>query len=294
MNTFRTRHLATIRAAVAAVLVLTLPEVAADDLDIDARLKRLSDQVQAQAAEIRSLHIELEKSREAEKMSDVSTSQDALAEETFDDRKILAPAKKTNQVFFRGGYAQGSSVGTLSLVNRLEEPEHRSKGHQSSDVDGFYVGASLDHQLTGDLWGLWPRVSLGAEFMVEYVESQRTFSNEEPASEVQTNQLMVTASPKAKLNGFGRFEPWVIPFGLVISVFDDQNDFLFGSSTKISPGVMVGTGLDYRVWQDIYAGIDFRYVWQFASSRHNNTLYDFQWDDRLDGFQTGAYFGVRF
>ena len=79
-----------------------------------------------------------------------------------------------------------------------------------------------------------------------------------------------------------------------MSVFDDQNDFLVGSSTKISPGVMVWTGLDYRVWQDIYVGMDFRYVWLFASSRHDGTFLDFQWNDSLDGFQTGAYFGVRF
>lgn len=278
-----------------AILWVFSAPSAADDSDIEARLKRLDEQVKAQAAEIQALRNELAQSRADNRQPDQPATREVVAEEVAREHHATESAQTPNQLSFRGGYTQGSSVSVISLADSFGGTPRGAKGHVSADVDGYYVGATLDRQMTGDLWGLWPRVSLGAEFMLEFVETQRTLTDVGSPNELQVNQLLFAVSPKARLNGLGRVEPWLVPAGLVIAAIQDESEFLFGDELTVSPGVMVGTGVDYRVWKDFHVGVDFRYLWLFSSDREDDGSGSrVQLNRTLDGFQAGANVGVRF
>lgn len=283
----------------ACFLLAPLSALSANSSDIEARLELLDKQVQAQATEIRELRLALAKSEARSGTDGLPGRHDTPIARAAQKDASATPSERRNQLSVRGGYAHGSTVfagsGHASSVDNSGQVFQLSyKGHESFDTDGYYVGTSLEHVLTRDLWGFWPRIALGGEFTFEYVENMYTPAEPSLVQKVQINQLMLSAAPKVRINGLGRFAPWFIPLGLVVSVWDDQSNTVFGGETKISPGVMTGVGLDYTIWRDIYAGVDFRYSWIFGSHRLESGPDRQQDNDSLDGLRTGAYLGVRF
>lgn len=68
-------------------------------------------------------------------------------------------------------------------------------------------------------------------------------------------------------------------------------------ATFLAPAVMLGTGVEYKVWNQIWIGADFRY--QFAGNgvntsvtAPNGTVY--QQVTSVSGLMTGAYMGAGF
>jgi hypothetical protein len=71
----------------------------------------------------------------------------------------------------------------------------------------------------------------------------------------QITQFTLTASPKIKFNQMGDFRPWIIPFGLSVNVISPPSSGV----TVLNPGLMLGVGGEYRIWESLWAGVDFRY-----------------------------------
>ncbi len=104
----------------------------------------------------------------------------------------------------------------------------------------------------------------------------------------------LAASPKFKFNLLdNNLRPWVIPAGLAIQVISPPSSGV----TVLNPALMLGTGVEYRIWKDIWLGTDFRY--QFGGG-------DLQYSARLpdgtsalnssttNGLQVGGYLGIGF
>jgi hypothetical protein len=76
--------------------------------------------------------------------------------------------------------------------------------------------------------------------------------------------LTVNVAPKVKFMQGSNFQPWVIPVGLdfhVISPASNQTNYL-------DIGVQFGTGAEYRVWKELWLGVDGRY--HLASNQTNS------------------------
>jgi hypothetical protein len=112
--------------------------------------------------------------------------------------------------------------------------------------------------------------------------------------ENQVTMFTLAASPKFKFNLMdGDFRPWVAPVGLAIQVVSPPSSGV----TVLNPALMLGTGLEYRIWKDIWLGTDFRY--QFGGG-------DLQYSARTadgvsvlnstttNGLQAGGYIGIGF
>lgn len=186
---------------------------------------------------------------------------------------------KNNLVFFRGGFAQlAQKRGNELLVNSVLNGDVTSYNQ-----DGWYVGAGMDFRASDDLFGLTDLVALDAELMFQY-QNYGTATNSlvnfasglaVPGGltvENQVTMFTLAASPKFKFNLLdGNLRPWVIPAGLAIQVISPPSSGV----TVLNPALMLGTGVEYRIWQDIWLGTDFRY--QFGGS-------DLQYSARtLDG-----------
>ena len=205
-----------------------------------------------------------------------------------------------NMVFFRGGYARNN-------VDRNDEilPSGNAVLGTNPGKDGWYVGAGLDLSLSDDMFGLDDNTQLLGEIMFEYkrfssftpnatgnalgntlnavVSTNPTLSGAGAGTNeksVTVSQFTLTASPKIKFMKNTWFNPWIIPVGLSIHVISPPSDGV----TVLLPGMNFGAGADFKVWENIYLGIDARY---------NLT---FQTVDGVDinGFTTGAYAGFGF
>ncbi len=203
-----------------------------------------------------------------------------------------------SMIFFRGGYARNN-------VDRNDEilPSGNTVLGNNDSKDGWYVGAGLDMNLSDNMFGLDDNTQLLGEIMFEY----KNFSSLEcnancqalgnplnavvgatslPSAvgtgekSVTVSQFTITASPKIKFMKDTWFNPWIIPVGLALHVISPPSDGV----TVLLPGMHFGAGADFKVWENIYVGIDARY---------NLT---FQTVDGVDinGFTTGAYAGFGF
>jgi len=193
-----------------------------------------------------------------------------------------------NMIFFRGGYA----MATSDRSNELFTDGHSLKGTGPSNggSHGYYVGAGEDIMLTKDFWGMMKGIALLGEIGVEFKRfNSNTVNNSDTAtvtgvstggkSKEQITMLTVDISPKVKFMQGTNFQPWIIPVGLdfhVISPTSSQTNYL-------DIGVQFGTGAEYRIWKELWLGVDGRF--HLASNQTNTT----------NNFGTvGAYVGIGF
>jgi hypothetical protein len=190
-----------------------------------------------------------------------------------------------NMVFFRGGYA----MATSDRSNELFTDGHNTAGSNGGS-HGYYVGAGEDIMLTKDFWGMMKGIALLGEIGVEFKRfNSNTVANSDSQgvtgvghagkSKEQITMLTVDIAPKVKFMQGTNFQPWIIPVGLdfhVISPTSSQTNYL-------DIGVQFGTGAEYRIWKELWLGVDGRF--HLASNQTNTT----------NNFGTvGAYVGIGF
>lgn len=190
-----------------------------------------------------------------------------------------------NRVFFRGGFAGATS----DRSNELFTDGHNAAGLNGGS-HGYYVGAGEDIMLTRDLWGMKKDIAVLGEIGVEFKRfNSNTVANSDtvPVTAVssggkaknQITMLTVDIAPKVKFMQGTDFQPWIIPVGLdfhVISPTSSQTNYL-------DIGVQFGAGAEYRIWKELWLGVDGRF--HLASNQTNTT----------NNFGTvGTYVGIGF
>jgi len=197
-----------------------------------------------------------------------------------------------NRVFFRGGFA----AATSDRSNELFTDGHSFAGSSNGGSDGYYVGAGEDIMLTHDVWGMLKEVGIVGEIGLEFKRfNSNTVNNSDTAippgpggvtgastggpAKTQITMLTVDIAPKVKFMQGTNFQPWIIPVGLdfhVISPTSSQTNYL-------DVGVQFGAGAEYRIWKELWLGMDGRF--HLASNQTNTT----------NNFGTvGAYIGIGF
>lgn len=190
-----------------------------------------------------------------------------------------------NRVFFRGGFAALNS----NRGNELFTSTGQVLGAQTTSNDGstgYYVGAGTDLMLTKDVWGMMKNIAVLGEIGVEFkrwnsstvINSSALGGNLTPAK-VQITMLTVDIAPKVKFMQGSDFQPWIIPVGLdfhVISPPSNQTQYL-------DIGVQFGAGAEYRIWKELWLGVDARY---HLASNQTNTVNNYG--------TVGAYVGIGF
>lgn len=252
---------------------------------VQTKVDYLEAQLQAMQAELSSLKAaSSQTSAEAQKVQELDQWMASMKS---------APAPKIshdNAIFFRGGYAHMDQARNGVSIQSAVVP---LGAQDQSDTDAWYMGAGFDFGLTDDVWGMLDNTEVLAELMFEYKEfGSRVQGNciaadhtclasgTSLAREVTVNQLTLTAAPKFKFLKGSPLRPWVIPFGLGLHVISPPSE----SITVLNPGIMFAGGADYRVWKDIFVGVDARYHLTGGSADGVNT----------DGFTAGGYLGIGF
>lgn len=252
----------------------------------DARLRALED-------EVTNLRSELTAAKTTG--ADVAAKQAQL--ETQVAEEAAKEEEKNNLVFFRGGYASLTNNRNNELLTAgqsLGAWENPNGGNGN----GWYVGAGMDFRATDDLWGATDLIALDAELMFEYQnfgQGTNQFASMMLGTQVRNQVTMFTlaASPKMKFNLLeNNLRPWIIPFGLAINVVSPPSSGV----TVLNPGLMLGTGLEYRVWKDIWVGTDFRYQFtggdlNYKVNGPNGTILE---STPTQGLTAGGYIGIGF
>ncbi|MGH9896380.1 MAG: hypothetical protein ACREA0_31175, partial [bacterium] len=198
-----------------------------------------------------------------------------------------APGKRTmkNLVFFRGGYvdyADDKARGFESFTDTHDTLGLGGAfGTNFNDADGgWYVGASIEHSMTDNLWGLFPHTEALGEISLEFkrfgsTEATVVVPSAECALLLQTitgtagvngcvvtgddtiTMFTVSASPKIKfLEGHPwKIRPWIIPAGLDFHVISPPSD----AATVLDIGVQFAGGVEYEIIPGIKFGVDARY-----------------------------------
>ena len=190
----------------------------------------------------------------------------ASAEETAET------TSKGNRVFFRGGYGEMLSDRAGEFITDVHGAGGRNEG-----TGGYYIGGGAELMLTKDLWGMMDGVALVGEIGLEFKrwssssvvsgEALTPVSNFTPAK-VQMTMLTASVAPKVKFRQGTDFQPWVIPAGLdfhVISPTSSQVNYL-------DIGVQFGGGAEYRMWKELWLGVDSRF---HLASNQTNTVNNF-------------------
>jgi hypothetical protein len=190
-----------------------------------------------------------------------------------------------NRVFFRGGFA----VPNSGRGGELFTDGHNTAG-QNGGTGGYYVGAGEDIMLTKDLWGMMKSIAVVGEIGVEYKRfNSQTVANSDTRtvtgvsngglSKVQITMLTVDVAPKVKFMQGTDFQPWIIPVGLDFHVISPPSN----QTTVLDIGVQFGGGAEYRVWKELWLGVDARY--HLAANQTNS----------VNSYGTvGAYVGIGF
>ncbi|MDV6341191.1 porin family protein [Nitrosomonas sp. Is24] len=198
--------------------------------------------------------------------------------------------KKSNMVFFRGGFAHSSQHRDGMVFHS----DVVSAGAQDRpDKNGWYFGAGFDWNLTKNAWDLAPRTNVLAELMFEYKEFSSHVQGNALANmptqliggainphSVTVSQLSIYASPKIKFLEGNRFRPWIIPAGFGMHIISPPGE----SASFFIPGVVFAGGAEYRVWKDFYAGVDARY--HITGGKKDGI--------NVDGLTAGGYLGIGF
>ncbi len=175
-----------------------------------------------------------------------------------------------NRVFFRGGYGEMLSDRAGEFITDVH-----TKGN--TGTGGYYIGGGAELMVTKDLWGMMPGVALVGEIGLEFkrwssssVVSGEALSpvNINTPAKVQMTMLTASVAPKVKFRQGTDFQPWVIPAGLdfhVISPTSSQVNYL-------DIGVQFGGGAEFRVWKELWLGLDSRF---HLASNQTNTVNNF-------------------
>ncbi|MBS1213202.1 MAG: uncharacterized protein H6R26_1819 [Proteobacteria bacterium] len=297
MKKINKKALVTAAVAVsAAVMVPPAAQAARSASSSSSAQSALEMRLEQMEAELEALRAEVSKTRAENR----ATSEKVQAQAQEVDQKVAEVKEHQDEhhdlLFFRGGYAKmehGRGYGT-------QAPETLLINDEKGDNDGWYVGAGFDHQLTDDLWGFSDIASVDGEVMFEY-KNFGTGTNTLVAInstaavtgtiENKITQFTLTAAPKIKFNNLGDFRPWIIPFGLGIHVISPPSSGV----TVLNPGLMLGAGAEYKIWKDLYAGLDFRYHFTGGdlNFKSKNGAIQLKGVD-TDGLTTGAYLGFGF
>ena len=277
-------------------LVAVCPEALAHD-----RVGAMESKLRQMQQEMNALQQELDRMRAGEAQQEQSIqgieTQNATQHQEITDRVTKveeAPGKRTmkNLIAFRGGYAAYSDYarGFESFTDTHDtDGAGELLGLPEQDADGaWYVGASIEHSMTDDLWGLWRGTEALGEISLEF----KNFGGENavlvvPAAECSlvTNatsydaletdggclvtgdqnitMFTVSASPKIKFLQGSKFRPWIIPVGLDFNVISPPSD----AATYLDVGAQFGAGAEYGIIPGIKFGLDARY--HFVSNISN-------------------------
>lgn len=190
-----------------------------------------------------------------------------------------------NRVFFRGGFA----VPNSGRGGELFTDGHNTAG-QNGGTGGYYVGAGEDIMLTHDVWGMMKEVGIVGEIGVEFKRfNSQTVANSDTKTvtgvsnagltKVQVTMLTVDIAPKVKFRQGTDFQPWIIPVGLDFHVISPPSN----QTTVLDIGVQFGAGAEYRIWKELWLGVDARY---HLASNQTNTVNNYG--------TVGAYVGIGF
>ena len=167
-----------------------------------------------------------------------------------------------NRVFFRGGAAGLTSDRSGELVS----------GQGNDGSRGYYIGGGADLMVTRDLWGMMPGVAVVGEIGLEFKRWSSSaadgLANLQGPAKVQMTMLTASVAPKVKFRQGTDFQPWIIPAGLdfhVISPTSSQINYL-------DIGVQFGGGAEFRVWKELWLGLDSRF---HLASNQTNTVNNF-------------------
>lgn len=177
-------------------------------------------------------------------------------------------ATKGNRVFFRGGYGELVSDRAGELITDVHTGQNNGSG-------GYYIGGGAELMITEDLWGLLHGVALVGEIGLEFkrwasssVLNGEALVGDTTPAKVQMTMLTASVAPKVKFRQGTDFQPWIIPAGLdfhVISPTSSQINYL-------DIGVQFGGGAEFRVWKELWLGLDSRF---HLASNQTNTVNNF-------------------
>jgi len=193
----------------------------------------------------------------------------ALAQDTTKDTTSTG-----NRVFFRGGAGGLTSDRGGELIT----DGHGLTGLNDGSL-GYYIGGGTDLMVTRDLWGMMNGVAVVGEIGLEFKRwASSSVANGDLAgftggstggpAKVQLTMLTVSVAPKVKFRQGTDFQPWIIPAGLdfhVISPTSSQINYL-------DIGVQFGGGAEFRVWKELWLGLDSRF---HLASNQTNTVNNF-------------------
>lgn len=190
---------------------------------------------------------------------------------------VTSAEEMKGQIFFRGGAA----ILTDSRQRQLFTDALGTGGRLNNGDKGFSVGAGIDHVLFKDPWFKNP---LLGEIMLDYAQFSRKQVTQSGGltgrlSKVTVNELAVVAAPKYMIE-LGKWRPWIIPVGLEWQVISPPSD----DTTYLDIGMHFGTGIEYRIIDQISIGIDLRYHWSANSTNAGAVSF----------LTTGGYIGFNF
>ncbi|MGR9085943.1 MAG: porin family protein [Gammaproteobacteria bacterium] len=256
-----------------------------------------SNKADALEAQLRAMQAELDALRAATTAPHADSEKVQELDQWMQQVKS-APVKvetRDNMVFFRGGYARNDHKRDgVSIYSDVAGSQLGLPG-QNGDNEGWYMGAGFDFSINDNLFGLMDNTEVLAELMFDWKEystaTQGNILAQDPTAlatgliglptrEVSVSQFTISAAPKIKFMKGSDFRPWVIPVGMAFHVISPPSE----SITVFNPGVMFGGGADYKLWKDIYVGVDGRYHLTGGAGDGVNT----------DGFTAGGYIGLGF
>lgn len=163
---------------------------------------------------------------------------------------------------------------------------NRTEGRSNTGNRGYYVGAGEDIMLSKDAWSMMKGISILGEIGVEFKRfGSQTVTNSAalggtttPVKE-QITMLTVDIAPKVKFMQGTDFQPWIIPVWLDFHVISPPSN----QTTVLDIGVQFGVGAEYRIWKELWLGVDGRF---HLASNQTNTVNNFG--------TVGAYVGIGF
>lgn len=280
---------------------------------LESRLNSMEAEMQALRSELAAARAEsAQQAQENAQKIEATQQQQQVTEQrlTEDEKKESEPE---SLLFFRGGFthAEHGRNNELLVNNSVVNALGATTFNQPNNGDGYYIGAGLDHRLTKDMWGMTDLIAVDGEVMFQYMNfgtSTNTLVQAATGTILtgnaltpglairnQLTQFVLSASPKLKFNLMdGNLRPWIIPFGLSINVISPPSSGV----TVINPGLMLGTGVEYRLWKSLWAGLDFRYNWAGGDFNYkakvNNGQLTVLNSTNIDGLMAGAYLGFGF
>ena len=304
-NLFNKTHYVIRIFTILFLLTIASPSQALADDAAAQRIKELESQLQTMHSNMQMMQSGMQSMQsELEKLKSESTQvtqkvehiqQKAHKEQLEQKASPVAVAhvkerNKNNMVFFRGGFAH-SSHHHNGLT--FQSDVVTAGAQDRPDKNAWYFGAGFDFNLTNDAWGMAPKTSVLAELMFEYKEysnhvkgnalanspTQLIGGAENPRN-VTVSQLSIYASPKIKFMEGSRFRPWIIPAGFGVHIISPPGE----SGSFFIPGAMFAGGAEYRIWKDIYAGVDARY--HLTGGKKDGV--------DVDGLTAGGYLGIGF